>query len=504
MYFRKSLGLAVLVSAFLAGSVEASGMFPLGTNVLAHKSPEGNVAFVTGPDVPMLKVYTPDSSAAAYYFEFWNQSRKLTKQQGPIHARLLADGQEIPLTLVGDEADMHATDIFSGQYCVSKAALQQAAGAKSYQFQLVNDEGKVLWQQEGKGKTTQALGKLLATKPQSYLREGVIRDEKASDSVRRDARPRVFLPNISPTQVQAWLFLHRESLLKDKLGKAIYENFDFYYHKKNPDIVVFSGRPLGDGLPLITFETRPYNGGTMLALMKDQERYDRWQGASYTTGMMQADDDLVSLTSTWRFLDDQWDGFLNDAYKAFNDYADFGFALNMTHKKGEGNRFFVASVRDNLPALAKGDELLSLNGEDVAWYKPNELQLKLLQMREKTVFNVRTSAGEERDVSIAPVIKGKENTSILPTDRDAFFKAHKIKGDNSADVNAGNYPELFRLADSTYQQPSVRELWQKAQQEKKRQRPLRKSNLHLLAGAGRKRGIYERRRINFAGSKAQP
>ncbi len=52
--------------------------------------------------------------------------------------------------------------------------------------------------------------------------------------------------------------------------------------KKNPDIVVFSGRPLGDGLPLITFETRPYNGGTMLALMKDQERYDRWQGASYT------------------------------------------------------------------------------------------------------------------------------------------------------------------------------------------------------------------------------
>ena len=456
MYFRKSLGLAVLVSAFLAGSVEASGMFPLGTNVLAHKSPEGNIAFVTGPDVPLLKVYKPDDDAAGYYFEFWAQSRKLTKQQGPIHARLLADGQEIPLTPVGAEADMHAVDIFSGQYCVSEAALQLAAEAKSYQFQLVNDEGKILWQQEGKGKTTQALGKLLVTKPQSYLREGVICDEKASDSVRRDARPRVFLPNVSPTQVQVWLFLHRQSLLKDKLGKAIYENFDFYYHKKNPDIVVFSGRPLGDGLPLITFETRPYNGGTMLALMKDQERYDRWQGASYTTGMMQADDDLVSLTSTWRFLDDQWDGFLNDAYKA----------LNMTHKKGEGNRFFVASVRDDLPALAKGDELLSLNGEDVAWYKPNELQLKLLQMREKTVFHVRTSAGEERDVSIAPDIRDKENTSALPTDRDAFFKAHKIKGDNSADVNAGNYPELFRLADSTYHQPSVRELWQKAQQEK--------------------------------------
>ncbi len=59
--------------------------------------------------------------------------------------------------------------------------------------------------------------------------------------------------------------------------------------------------------------------------------------------------------------------------KAFNDYADFGFALNMKHKKGEGNRFLVASVRDNSPALAKGDELLFLNGEDVAWYKPNEL-----------------------------------------------------------------------------------------------------------------------------------
>lgn len=466
MYFRKSLGVAVLASVFLAGSVEASGMFPLGTNVLAHKSPDGNVAFVTGPDVPLLKVYRPDGSAAVYYFEFWDQSRKLAKQQGPIHARLLADGQEIPLTPVGSEADMHAADIFSGQYSVSEAALQQAAGAKSYQFQLVNEEGKVLWQQEGKGKTTQAIGRLLAARPQSYLREGVIRDEKASDSVRRDARPRIFLPNVSPTQVQAWLFLHRQSLLKDKLGKALYENFDFYYHKKDSDIVVFSGRPLGDGLPLITFETRPYNGGTMLALMKDQERYDRWQGASYTTGMMQADDDIVSLTSTWRFLDDQWDGFLNDAYKAFNDYADFGFALNMTHKKGEGNRFFVASVREDLPALAKGDELLSLNGENVAWYKPNELQLKLLQMKKPAVFHIRTSAGKERDVSIAPVIKSKENAAVLPTDRDAFFKAHKIKGDNSADVNAGNYPELFMLADSTYKQPSVRELWEKAQQEK--------------------------------------
>ncbi|WP_432647665.1 hypothetical protein, partial [Mitsuokella sp.] len=36
MYFRQSLGVAVLASVFLAGSVEASGMFPLGTNVLAH------------------------------------------------------------------------------------------------------------------------------------------------------------------------------------------------------------------------------------------------------------------------------------------------------------------------------------------------------------------------------------------------------------------------------------------------------------------------------------
>lgn len=127
---------------------------------------------------------------------------------------------------------------------------------------------------------------------------------------------------------------------------------------------------------------------------------------------------------------------------------------------------FVASVRDDLSALAKGDELLSLNGEDVAWYKPNELQLKLLEMKKPAMFHIRTAAGEERDVSIAPDIKDRENTSALPTDRDAFFKMHKIKGDNSADVNTGNYPELFRLADSTYQQPSVRELWQKAQQEK--------------------------------------
>ena len=78
---------------------------------------------------------------------------------------------------------------------------------------------------------------------------------------------------------------------------------------------------------------RSQNSGTMLAMMKDQILEDRYWHTARTVGMMTAADDIVSLTSVWRDLDDQWDGFLDDAYETFQEYADFGFALEQKHKK---------------------------------------------------------------------------------------------------------------------------------------------------------------------------
>ena len=92
-----------------------------------------------------------------------------------------------------------------------------------------------------------------------------MRDAKAVDSVRRDSRPRVFLPSVTPNEVQAWLVLHQQELMQDTLGKELWGEFRHYYHKSHDDIVFFMGRAFGDGVPVITFETRPYAGGTMLA-----------------------------------------------------------------------------------------------------------------------------------------------------------------------------------------------------------------------------------------------
>ena len=269
---------------------------------------------------------------------------------------------------------MHAADVFCGSYRVTEEDLQQAAKAASYEFQLADDAGNVLWKQQGKAKTAEAIRKILAAMPDSYLREGVVRDEKAVDSVRRDSRPRIFLPSVTPSEVQEWLVLHHQTLLKDKLGKALWGEFRPYYHKSHDDIIFFMSRAIGDGVPLITFETRPYAGGTMLALMKDQILEDSYWHTTRTVGMMTAADDIVSLTSVWRDLDDQWDGFLNDAYETFQDYADFGFVIDNTHKKGEGNRFFAVKVRDGIKEISPGDELLALDGDALAWYKPNELR----------------------------------------------------------------------------------------------------------------------------------
>lgn len=466
MHYRYILGAALLVCALWQPSAEASGYFPMTKDVVAHESPDGSLSFATGPDVPLTKVFGRDGERPAYYFRFWAQNRRIGNEQGLIHARLLADGQDVKLEPVEEEADMHAADVFCGSYRVAEDDLRQAAHAASCEFQLVDDAGKILWKQQGKSKTTEAFQKILAAAPASYLREGVVRDEKAVDSVRRDSRPRVFLPSVTPGEVQAWLVLHHQVLLQDKLGRELWGEFRPYYHKSHDDIVFFMGRAIGDGVPLITFETRPYAGGTMLAMMKDQILEDRYWHTARTVGMMTAADDIVSLTSVWRDLDDQWDGFLDDAYKTFQPYADFGFVLDCTHKKGEGNRFFVTKVREGVTSLAPNEELLALDGEELAWYKPNELRLKLLQHKDAATFRLRTPAGEEREVKMAPVLHQPENTAGLPQDRDAFFKAGKVKGSKEAVVDAGNYPVLFSQADPTYAQPSTRELYETAVEKK--------------------------------------
>lgn len=460
MHYRYILGVALLACALCQPSTEASGYFPMTRDVVAHESADGSLSFATGPDVPLTKVFGRAGERPAYSFRFWAQNRRIEKEQGGIHARLLADGRDVKLEPAGVEADMHAANVFCGSYRVTEEALQQAAYASSYEFQLVDGAGNVLWKQQGKKKTAEAIQKILATTSDSYLREGAVRDEKAVDSVRRDSRPRVFLPSVTPDEVQEWLVLHHQVLLQDKLGKELWGEFRPYYHKSHDDIVFFMGRAIGDGVPLITFETRPYAGGTMLAMMKDQILEDRYWHTARTVGMMTAADDIVSLTPVWRALDDQWDGFLNDAYESFQEYADFGFVLDYTHKKGEGNRFFVTKVRDGVDALSSGDELLSLDGEQLAWYKPNELRLKLLKHKAVAKFRLRTPAGEEREVNLTPVLHQPQGAPGLPKDRQAFFEAGKVKGSKDAIVDGGNYPTLFEQADPTYAQPSTRERYE--------------------------------------------
>lgn len=459
MRYRYVLGMALLACAFWQPTADASGYFPYEREIVAHESPDGSLSFAVGPDVPLTKVLGRGGERPAYYFRFWAQNRRIAKQ-GAIHARLLADGQEVKLEPVGTEADMHAADVFCGSYRVAEDALQQAADASSYEFQLVGADGSILWKQKGKSKTAEAIQKILAAESSSYLREGVVRDAKAVDSVRRDYRPRVFLPSVTPNEVQAWLVLHQQELMQDTLGKELWGEFRPYYHKSHDDIVFFMGRAIGDGVPLITFETRPYAGGTMLAMMKDQILEDRYWHTARTVGMMTAADDIVSLTSVWRDLDDQWDGFLDDAYETFQEYADFGFALEPKHKKGEGNRFFVASVSDGNKDFAKGEELLSLDGEELAWYKPNELRLKFRQHKGAAKLRLRTPTGEEREVALTPVLRPAKEAPDLPKDRKAFFEAAKVKGSKDAIVDNGNYPTLFAQSDPTYAQPSTKERYE--------------------------------------------
>ena len=464
MHYRYILGAALLACLFWQPSTEASGYFPLAKDVVAHASPDGTLSFATGPDVPLTKVFGRDGGSPKYYFRFWAQNRRIGKGQQGIHARLLADGRAVPLEPAGAEIDMHAADVFCGSYRVTEEDLQQAAKAASYEFQLADDAGNVLWKQQGKAKTAEAIRKILAAMPDSYLREGVVRDEKAVDSVRRDSRPRIFLPSVTPSEVQEWLVLHHQTLLQDKLGKALWGEFRPYYHKSHDDIIFFMSRAIGDGVPLITFETRPYAGGTMLALMKDQILEDSYWHTTRTVGMMTAADDIVSLTSAWRDLDDRWDGFLNDAYETFQDYADFGFVLDNTHKKGEGNRFFAVKVRDGIKEISPGDELLALDGDALAWYKPNELRLKLLQHKGAATLRLRTADGEERTVEITPALHQPKGAPALPKDRKAFFEAGKVKGSKEAIVDSGNYPVLFAQADPTYAQPSARVLYEEAKE----------------------------------------
>ena len=127
----------------------SSGYFRFEGNFLAHRSPVGAMSFATGPEVPLTKVFQQGGEAPTYLFRFWAQKRNIAKQ-GAIHAQLLADGRQVPLEPVGAEADMHAADVFCGSYRVAEEALQQAAHAASYEFQLVGADGSVLWRQRGK------------------------------------------------------------------------------------------------------------------------------------------------------------------------------------------------------------------------------------------------------------------------------------------------------------------------------------------------------------------
>ena len=131
MRYRYVLGMALLACAFWQPTADASGYFPHEREIVAHESPDGSLSFAVGPDVPLTKVLGSGGERPAYYFRFWAQNRRIAKQ-GAIHARLLADGQEVKLEPVGTEADMHAADVFCGSYRAAEDALQHAADASSY------------------------------------------------------------------------------------------------------------------------------------------------------------------------------------------------------------------------------------------------------------------------------------------------------------------------------------------------------------------------------------
>ena len=153
------------------------------------------------------------------------------------------------------------------------------------------------------------------------------------------------------------------------------------------------------------------------------------------------------------------DGAVQQAEIICTDYSvpsDYGsYAEGYITVDGKPYRVRV-SLKEDLQ-IAPGDELLALDGDELAWYKPNELRLKLLQHRGPATLCLRTAAGEERTVELAPTLQQPKGAPNLPKDRKAFFEAGKVKGSKEALVDSGNYPTLFEQADPTYAQPSARE-----------------------------------------------
>ena len=432
----------------MTGSAAASGEFSYKNTVVAHRAPDGGIGFAAGTDMPVLKVFAPDGSAPSYYIYFAAEKGAFRKE-AEIHARGFADGKPIMLVPVGSEAEMHRDKWFSGWYRLSAEDAAQMAVSAEFSFQLVGAGEKVLWQQKGKLKTAEAMQKITRAEPSMYLREGNIRAESADASVQADSRPRVFLPNVSPETVKIRIYEHLEELKKDKETKADWMGFGYSPHT-NDHIVSVIGDSINEKWPLITFETLPYQGGTLLAMMKDQQGYFNPTKSFYTVGMMTSDGFVVSVTGVWRSLADQWDGFLNDLYRQMSPHAEFPFALVHAYKKGEGNHFFITMPRDG--TLLEGDEILSVDGAPAAWYKPNELRLVLLQKQGAVTFRIKRADGTERDVSVTPEMRGPE---MPAAEMERETKDVSIEG-KAMDVSAfglitqGNFPQLFQLMDESY------------------------------------------------------
>ena len=252
---KKIAGLLLCGLLFMGASAEASGEFPYENAVLAHCAPDGSIGFVAGPDLPVLKVFRTEEAAPDYYIRFEAKKGAFQKET-EIHARVLADGKEIPLEPVGDEARMHSSKWFAGWYRLSADDVSAMGSAAEFSFQLVGAGDKVLWTQKGKLKTAEAMQKIAKAEPKDYLREGKIRAETAAESVRADSRPRVFLPHISPETVQVRIFDYLGELKKDKETKADWQGFTPYVHT-NERILAVLGKSIGDSIPLFTFETIP-------------------------------------------------------------------------------------------------------------------------------------------------------------------------------------------------------------------------------------------------------
>ena len=181
-------------------------------------------------------------------------------------------------------------------------------------------------------------------------------------------------------------------------------------------------------------------------MMKDQEGYSIALRSLCTVGMMTSDSFIFNWTGRWRSIAEQWDGFLNDLYCEMSPHAKFPFELRSIHAENAGNRFFIKTTTDT--ALAEGDEILTVDGESIAWYKPNELRLCLLQKQGMAKFLIRHADGTEQELSIVPEME-------LPAQPVSFtymnyFGNKKMVVSESLAVTQGNYPELFRLMDESY------------------------------------------------------